>query len=71
MYRIETRISYSELIKEHPFILRKALPMAFEEINGLLGGKGAIERHEDIETLEVVMVGKRNDWFPWQVWPLI
>ncbi len=70
MYRIEARIPSSELVKEHYFSLFKALPTVYNELCGFLNGIGRIERWSDIATNEEVMVGIRQDEFPWQIWPM-
>ena len=69
MYRIETRISDSELVKEHYYSLRKALPTAYDELRGFLNGIGRIQRWRDVAACEEVMVGIRDDDFPWKIWP--
>lgn len=69
MYRVEVRIPGFELVKESPYSLKKALPTAYNELLWFLNGMGRIERWRDDATLEEVMVGIRDDYFPWQVWP--
>ena len=69
MYRVEVRIAHSELIKHGYFSLNKPLPYAYRELLWFLNGMGTIERFSDVATLEEVMVGVRNDDFPWQAWP--
>ena len=70
MYRVEARISNLELVKEHYYSLRKALPTVYSELFSFINGVGRIERWTDIETLEEVMAGIRQDEFPWEIWPL-
>ncbi len=69
MYRVEGRIPMIEIARESPFSLRWALPTTYENILDIIGSRGEIQRYDDYETNEIVFVGMRGDYFPWQAWP--
>ena len=72
MLKIETSVSDYELVKEH---LSHTLPSfrieqrVMADMKHLLSGEGEIECYHDIATMRHIVIGKRDDEFPFQVWP--
>ena len=70
MYRVETRISDYEIVRQSPYLFpsMRIQNKVWDDMVHLLNGKGEISSWHDVESCHTVVRGERQDEFPFQAW---